>query len=103
LLATAVATHYIEVIGTTKGTGIQMAFTANEMVTAISNHVANSYMENRFERAAFAAFLADEYGADRENAAQCLAWLAEGTVWYEDGVVTYLYRDLMEHREQQDR
>jgi hypothetical protein len=79
-----------------------MAFTANEMVTAISNSPANADMANRFERADFAAYLADAYGADEDNAAQCLAWLQAGTVWYEDGPITYFYRDLLEYREVRD-
>lgn len=76
-----------------------MAFTANEMVTAIATGTANAYMENRFERAEFAGFLADEYGAGTETAAEMLNCLAGTDVWYEDGVVTALYRDLSAFRE----
>ena len=76
-----------------------MAFTANEMVTAISNHSTNAMLANRYERVQFAEWLTDAYGADDDNAAQCLAWLAAGEVWYEDGAVSYVYRDLMELRE----
>lgn len=75
-----------------------MAFTANEMVTAISNSPANMDLSDRFERAAFAATLAADYGTGEETAAETLAFLTEGTVWYEDGPVSYFYRDLAEHR-----
>lgn len=76
-----------------------MAFTANEMVTAIANNVANSYLEDRFERASFASYLASEYGTGTETAGEMLNCLTGTDVWYEDGVVTALYRDLMEYRE----
>ena len=76
-----------------------MAFTANEMVTAISNSTVNAYMEDRFERASFASYLASEYGTGSETAPEVLSWLKGNDVWYEDGVVSYLYRDLMQYRE----
>jgi hypothetical protein len=78
-------------------------FTANEAVTAIATTTANTYMEDRYERSNFAAFLASEYGAGTETAPEMLACLAGTDVWYEDGVVTALYRDLMEFREQEAR
>lgn len=80
-----------------------MAFTANEMVTAISSTVPNSYMEDRYERSNFAAYLASEYGAGTETAREMLDCLWSTEVWYEDGVVTALYRDLMAFREQEAR
>lgn len=77
-----------------------MAFTGHEMIVAISNSTADSYLEDRYERASFAQFLASEYGkTGPETASECLAWLVDGQVWYEDGVVSYLYRDLMQYRE----
>lgn len=76
-----------------------MAFTANEMVTAISNHPVNADLANRFERAQFAEYLEESYGADDETAAETLNWLAAGETWYEDGPLSYLTRDLLELRE----
>jgi hypothetical protein len=73
-------------------------FTANEMVTAIANTTVNGYMEDRHERAAFAAYLEREYGSYDETAAESLEWLRGSDIWYEDGVVSYLYRELMEFR-----
>lgn len=73
-------------------------FTANEMVTAIANCVANSYMEDRHERAAFAEWLESEYGMEPETAAETMKWLTIGEVDYEGTTVSYLYRDLMEFR-----
>lgn len=79
-----------------------MAFTANEMVTVISNSPANADLANRFERASFAEFLTNEYGADDETAAETLNWLVAGETYYEDGPISYFTRDLIEHREEQD-
>lgn len=77
-----------------------MAFTANEMVTAIHNNgPIDGYMEDRFERASFAEFLASQYGAMYGTAEDMLYDLAHSTTWYEDGPVSTLYRDLMEYRE----
>lgn len=73
-------------------------FTSNEMITAIATGTVNAYMEDRFERAAFAEYLTEEYGTGAETATETLTFLKEGTIWYEDGVVSYLYRDLMEFR-----
>lgn len=75
-----------------------MAFTANEMVTAIATTPANMDMADRFERAAFAAFLADQYGAGTETARELLNCFTSTDVWYEDGVVTAYYRELIEFR-----
>jgi len=75
-----------------------MAFTANEMVKAIATTPANMDMADRFERAAFAAYLADQYGAGTETARELLACFVATDVWYEDGVVTAFYRDLAEFR-----
>ncbi len=78
-----------------------MAFTACEMIVAISNSTVDSYLEDRYERASFASFLASEYGTtDSFTAQETLNWLKDSDVWYEDGVVSYLYRDLMQYREQ---
>jgi hypothetical protein len=76
-----------------------MAFTANEMVTAIATTPANMDVADRFERASFAAALTHRFGCSDETAAQCLAWLAAGEVWFEDGPVSYLYRELVDFRE----
>jgi hypothetical protein len=73
-------------------------FTSNEMVTAIANSTVNGYMEDRNERAAFAAYLEGEYGTWDETAAETLEWLRASDIWYEDGVVSFLYRELMEFR-----
>lgn len=75
-----------------------MAFTANEMATAISNSPANMDLANRFERSQFAAYLEESYGADDETAAECLAFLMAGETWYEDGPISYFARDLYELR-----
>lgn len=76
-----------------------MSFTANEMVTAIANSYANTYVEDRFERAGFAGWLEAEYGFEPETATETLAWLMDGQVMYEGTDVSYLYRDLMEYRQ----
>jgi len=75
-----------------------MAFTANEMVKAIATTPANMDVEDRFERADFAAYLADQYGAGTETARELLACFQATDVWYEDGVITAYYRELIEFR-----
>ena len=77
-----------------------MSFTANEMVTAISqNETINSYMEDRFERAGFAEHLSFAYAGCDETADELLYDLAHCTRLYEGTDVTELYAELMGYRD----
>lgn len=79
-----------------------MAFTANEMVKAIDNAGLSNDLANRFERAAFAAYLADSYGADNETAEETIVDLTTSHTEYEGDRITFWTRDLLEYREQAD-
>lgn len=79
-----------------------MAFTGNEMIKAIDNAGLSDDLTNRFERAAFAGYLADAYGADDETAEETLVDLKTSHTHYEGDRITFWTRDLMEYREKAD-
>lgn len=77
-----------------------MAFTGNEMVKAIDNAGLSKDLANRFERVAFADYLADAYGENDETAEETIVDLTAGYTYYEGDRITFWSRDLMEYREQ---